>query len=209
MAGLYIKELMLRGDLERCLIVAPGGLVERWAATSVPGSNPGFQKTSSVASSVGSSPPSGPTTPGRQPRTDSHGPQAGNDQAVNPVRSDWRRQTSCSGEMMAIAGLTSGRRGDGVLAESRFGFPRSVVDKVVAGGGVSPPPSDRGVEDEPDEHRGREDPIDQSDASFGAQYRVVERGTRCGLCRRRGRTPPRSPRSRRCRGSYGENGSRR
>jgi superfamily II DNA or RNA helicase len=30
MAGLYIKELMLRGDLERCLIVAPGGLVEQW-----------------------------------------------------------------------------------------------------------------------------------------------------------------------------------
>ena len=30
MAGLYIKELMLRSDLERCLIVAPGGLVEQW-----------------------------------------------------------------------------------------------------------------------------------------------------------------------------------
>ena len=30
MAGLYIKELMLRGDLERCLIVAPGSLVEQW-----------------------------------------------------------------------------------------------------------------------------------------------------------------------------------
>jgi superfamily II DNA or RNA helicase len=30
MAGLYIKELVLRGDLERCLIVAPGGLVEQW-----------------------------------------------------------------------------------------------------------------------------------------------------------------------------------
>jgi superfamily II DNA or RNA helicase len=30
MAGLYIKELMLRGDLERCLIVTPGGLVEQW-----------------------------------------------------------------------------------------------------------------------------------------------------------------------------------
>ncbi|MFI6405251.1 helicase-related protein [Streptomyces sp. NPDC050548] len=30
MAGLYIKELALRGDLERCLIVAPGGLVEQW-----------------------------------------------------------------------------------------------------------------------------------------------------------------------------------
>jgi superfamily II DNA or RNA helicase len=30
MAGLYIKELMLRGDLSRCLIVAPGGLVEQW-----------------------------------------------------------------------------------------------------------------------------------------------------------------------------------
>ena len=27
MAGLFIKELMLRGDLRRCLIVAPGGLV--------------------------------------------------------------------------------------------------------------------------------------------------------------------------------------
>ncbi len=30
MAGLYIKELMLRGDLQRCLIVAPGSLVEQW-----------------------------------------------------------------------------------------------------------------------------------------------------------------------------------
>ena len=30
MAGLYIKELMLRGDVERCLIVAPGGLVTQW-----------------------------------------------------------------------------------------------------------------------------------------------------------------------------------
>lgn len=30
MAGLLIKELMIRGDLERCLIIAPGGLVEQW-----------------------------------------------------------------------------------------------------------------------------------------------------------------------------------
>jgi len=30
MAGLYIRELMLRGDLRRCLIVAPGGLVTQW-----------------------------------------------------------------------------------------------------------------------------------------------------------------------------------
>ena len=30
MAGLFIKELMLRGDLKRCLIVAPGSLVEQW-----------------------------------------------------------------------------------------------------------------------------------------------------------------------------------
>ncbi|WP_207934116.1 helicase-related protein [Actinomadura sp. KC06] len=30
MAGLYIKELMLRGDLERCLVVTPGGLVDQW-----------------------------------------------------------------------------------------------------------------------------------------------------------------------------------
>ncbi|NKB42252.1 MAG: hypothetical protein GKR86_14670 [Ilumatobacter sp.] len=30
MCGLYIKELILRGDLARCLIVAPGGLVEQW-----------------------------------------------------------------------------------------------------------------------------------------------------------------------------------
>jgi len=30
MAGLLIRELMLRGDLERCLIVAPGSLVEQW-----------------------------------------------------------------------------------------------------------------------------------------------------------------------------------
>jgi len=30
MAGLFIKELMLRGDLRRCLVVAPGGLVAQW-----------------------------------------------------------------------------------------------------------------------------------------------------------------------------------
>ena len=30
MAGLFIKELILRGDLERCLIVAPGNLTEQW-----------------------------------------------------------------------------------------------------------------------------------------------------------------------------------
>jgi hypothetical protein len=30
MAGLYIKELMLRGDVQRCLVVVPGGLVEQW-----------------------------------------------------------------------------------------------------------------------------------------------------------------------------------
>ncbi len=30
MAGLYIKELMLRGDLGRCLIVAPGSLAAQW-----------------------------------------------------------------------------------------------------------------------------------------------------------------------------------
>ncbi|BCQ10584.1 RNA polymerase-associated protein RapA [Mycobacterium heckeshornense] len=30
MAGLYAKELMLRGDVARLLVVAPGGLVEQW-----------------------------------------------------------------------------------------------------------------------------------------------------------------------------------
>ncbi len=30
MAGLLIKELMVRGDLERCLIVSPGSLTEQW-----------------------------------------------------------------------------------------------------------------------------------------------------------------------------------
>ena len=30
MAGLLIKELLIRGDLERSLIVAPGSLVEQW-----------------------------------------------------------------------------------------------------------------------------------------------------------------------------------
>lgn len=30
MAGLFIKELILRDDVQRCLIVAPGGLVEQW-----------------------------------------------------------------------------------------------------------------------------------------------------------------------------------
>ena len=30
MTGLYIKELIARGDLSRCLIVCPGNLVEQW-----------------------------------------------------------------------------------------------------------------------------------------------------------------------------------
>ena len=30
MAGLFIKELILREDVQRCLVVAPGGLVEQW-----------------------------------------------------------------------------------------------------------------------------------------------------------------------------------
>ena len=30
MAGLLIKELIIRGDLERCLIIAPGSLTEQW-----------------------------------------------------------------------------------------------------------------------------------------------------------------------------------
>ncbi len=30
MTGLYLKELLVRGDLERCMIVCPGSLVEQW-----------------------------------------------------------------------------------------------------------------------------------------------------------------------------------
>jgi len=30
MAGLFIRELLIRGDLKRCLICAPGSLVEQW-----------------------------------------------------------------------------------------------------------------------------------------------------------------------------------
>jgi superfamily II DNA or RNA helicase len=30
MAGLFIKELMIRGDVERCLVIVPGSLVEQW-----------------------------------------------------------------------------------------------------------------------------------------------------------------------------------
>ena len=30
MAGLFIKELILRGDLERCLVVSPGSLTDQW-----------------------------------------------------------------------------------------------------------------------------------------------------------------------------------
>src|SRR5260221_9132081 len=30
MAGLLIKELLIRGDLQRCLIVSPGSITEQW-----------------------------------------------------------------------------------------------------------------------------------------------------------------------------------
>ena len=32
MTGLYLKELLVRGDLKRCLVVCPGSLVEQWQA---------------------------------------------------------------------------------------------------------------------------------------------------------------------------------
>jgi hypothetical protein len=32
MAGLFIKELIARGDLQRCLIVCLGSLAEQWQA---------------------------------------------------------------------------------------------------------------------------------------------------------------------------------
>lgn len=43
MAGLLIKELMIRGDLERCLIVAPGSLVEQWQDELAEKFNVGFE----------------------------------------------------------------------------------------------------------------------------------------------------------------------
>ena len=30
MAGLYIKELIIRGDVKRCLVCCPGNLVQQW-----------------------------------------------------------------------------------------------------------------------------------------------------------------------------------
>jgi hypothetical protein len=30
MAGLLIRELMIRGELERCLIISPGSITEQW-----------------------------------------------------------------------------------------------------------------------------------------------------------------------------------
>ena len=30
MAGLFVKELLIRGDIKHCLIVCPGSLVEQW-----------------------------------------------------------------------------------------------------------------------------------------------------------------------------------
>lgn len=42
MAGLLIKELLIRGDLERCLIVAPGSLVEQWQEEMAEKFNLGF-----------------------------------------------------------------------------------------------------------------------------------------------------------------------
>src|SRR5215204_4316043 len=42
MAGLLVKELLIRGDLERCLIVAPGSLVEQWQEEMAEKFNLGF-----------------------------------------------------------------------------------------------------------------------------------------------------------------------
>ena len=36
MAGLFIKELIARGDLKRCLVVCPGSLAEQWQDELVP-----------------------------------------------------------------------------------------------------------------------------------------------------------------------------
>ncbi|MEZ5434063.1 MAG: hypothetical protein R3F31_23425 [Verrucomicrobiales bacterium] len=39
MAGLLIKELVARGDLQRCLIVCPGSLAEQWQDVSFIGAS--------------------------------------------------------------------------------------------------------------------------------------------------------------------------
>ena len=39
MAGLLIKELIARGDLERCLVVCPGSLAEQWQTNYTTASN--------------------------------------------------------------------------------------------------------------------------------------------------------------------------
>ncbi len=62
MAGLFIKELIVRGDVERCLIVAPGSLVEQWQ-DELWQSSSGSTSTSSRATR---SRPRGPAT--RSPR---------------------------------------------------------------------------------------------------------------------------------------------
>ena len=43
MAGLFIKELLIRGDLRRCLIVCPGSLAEQWQDELVPALPPALR----------------------------------------------------------------------------------------------------------------------------------------------------------------------
>jgi len=86
MAGLLIRELMLRGDLERCLIIAPGSLVEQWQtelsekfgmrSTCSPTRSSSRPPRATPSSSTIASSPGSTSSPARKNGTTSSAPRA-------------------------------------------------------------------------------------------------------------------------------------
>src|SRR6476646_3657265 len=84
-----------------------------------------------------------------------------------------------------------------VVAEEDFPhFTRGIEDQNVAGDRVCPPPTERSVERQAEQHRPGQQPIDGCDPSFRGTAPGCLVPVRCGPFPRRERTsPPRSPRS--------------
>jgi hypothetical protein len=100
MAGLFLKGLMIRGDVDRCLIIAPGSLVEQWsgspASTTVTDVPSSARKAGSPAVGTYTSPVPSPAVKNRH---DGSRSPAGRDRHPDGARA----QTS--GDPLRSAGL--------------------------------------------------------------------------------------------------------
>ncbi len=69
----------------------------------------------------------------------------------------------------------------GCFPEGGSSFTQAVIDDHECGERVGPPPPEGGVQDEPDQHRDREQTVDDRHPRLGFEHTIAERSTGAGL----------------------------